>query len=605
MNLVAQGILDQLKAPDRRDISAWAVGNVVLPHSKRAREWSEDTAYWLIEPLNAIPHCEAVSVCKPTQTGGTTLYEVFLTWLVANAPSDAALMGQTDSDAEYLFRAKLLPTLKTSPATAALLKQVHRNDVTKNRLDLGSMSLRIHGPGKNSMQSASLEVILLDEAWLFPLGTILEILERTSTREATRKIVTVSQAGEELLDKKRKPQWDEWGQWWHRGTQEVFQACCPYCGSYFEPTTACFKHDPEARDVQTKDYDWTKVRETTHLETPCCKKRINNDPRNRRSLSASGKYVQTNPNPSPRHRSFRYSSWVVYWQDWGSLLEQFLRAKEALKSGNIESLKIWTQKKEARWWTVKDQEIPSFKERKLFGYKMEDYKEGQIYEGSIKRLISVDMQADCYKLLIRDFKLGGGSRLIFQKTVKDWTDIAYYQTVYRIKPFHVAIDAGNWSQAVYKECADRQWIALVGSGTKAWSHIDKATKQQTIRPYSPARQGRVASAPRRAEWQGGRKAKPVACWYYEWSNLYFKDWLSRLAAGQGVEWEYADDVEQEYIWSLDSEARRIGPDGKPKWQRIGNRANHYWDCECMILVLASIIGGVFVDVPQTDEETGD
>ena len=599
MNLVAQGILDQLKSPDRRSISSWAVGNVVLPHSKRAREWAEDTAYWLIEPLNSIPHCEAVSVCKPTQTGGTTLYEVFLAWLVANAPSDAALMGQTDSDAEYLFRAKLLPTLKASPATAALLKQVHRNDVTKNRLDLGSMSLRIHGPGKNSMQSASLEVILLDEAWLFPLGTILEILERTSTREATRKIVTVSQAGEETLDKNKRPSYDEWGQWWHRGTQEVFQVLCPNCQSLFEPATSCFRHDEAARDAQTKEYDWVKVRETTHLETPCCKTRIANDPRNRRSLAASGTYVQTNPNPSPRHRSFRYSSWVVYWQDWGALLEQFLRAKEALKQGNIEPLKIWTQKKEARWWTVKDQEVPSFKERKMFGYKMSDYLQGETYQDSLMRVMTVDMQADCFKVVVRDLRAGGGSRLIYQGTVKDWSEIAHLQAQYRIKAYHVGVDAGNWSQAVYKECAERQWIALIGSGGRSWSHIDKATKAQTNRPYSPARQGRVASAPRSG--QGGRPSKPIAAWYYEWSNLYFKDWLSRLVAGQGVEWEYADDVEDEYIQSLDSEARRIGPDGKPKWERIGTRPNHFWDCELMVLVLASIIGGVFLDLPPTDE----
>ena len=222
------------------------------------------------------------------------------------------------------------------------------------------------------------------------------------------------------------------------------------------------------------------------------------------------------------------------------------------------------------------------------------------------RVMAVDMQADCFKVVVRDLKAGGGSRLIYQGTVKDWSEIAHLQAQYRIKAYHVGVDAGNWSQAVYKECAERQWIALVGSGQKAWSHYDKAQKNQTIRPYSPARQGRVAAAPRRAEWQGGRKAKPIACWYYEWSNLFYKDWLSRLAAGQGtVEWEYADDVEQEYIWSLDSEARKIGSDGKPKWERISKRANHFWDCECMILVMATIIGGVFVDVPETDETPED
>jgi hypothetical protein len=271
-----------------------------------------------------------------------------------------------------------------------------------------------------------------------------------------------------------------------------------------------------------------------------------------------------------------------------------------MKAGIIDDYKSFVQQREARWWTIKDQEIPSFKERKTFGYRMTDYaNNGHIFEASIKRLMVVDMQTDCFKVLVRDFCEGGASRLIYQGTVRDWSDIAWLQAQYRIQDYHVAVDAGNWSQAVYKECAERKWVALIGSGGKSWVHTDKATKKATNRPYSPARQGRVASAPRKQ--QGGRPAKMQAAWFYEWSNLFFKDWLSRLASGQAVTWEYADDVEDEYIQSLDSEVRKVGPDGKPKWEKVGSRPNHFWDCECMSLVLASIIGGVFVDAPETNQ----
>jgi phage terminase large subunit GpA-like protein len=599
MSEFAQGILGQLKEPDNRTISEWAVGNVILPHSKRAREWSEDTAYWLIEPLNAIPENEAVSLCKPTQTGGTTLYEVFLSWLIANSPADAAMMGQTDTDAEYLFRAKILPTLKASPATADLIAAVGRNDITKNRLELGTMSFRIHGPGKNSLQSASVEILLLDEAWLFPLGTILEILERTSTKEATRKIVTVSQAGEQT-EKGGVQQWDEWGAWWHRGTQEVYRVVCPHCGERFEPATELFKAADDARDPQSKEWDWKKVRETAHCETPCCKTKIENTPTNRRSLSASGRYFPTNLNPAPRHRSFRYPSWVVYWQDWGSLLEMFLRAQEALKRGNIEPLKIWTQKKEARWWTIKDQEIPSFKERKFFGYKTKEFTQGEVWQESSLRLMAVDMQADCFKCAIRDFRPGGDSRSLGSWTVKDWGEVAQLQARYRVPAYRVAVDAQNWTQDVYRQCATRKWVALHGSSGKSWQH-NAPGGQRVARPFSPVRQGRVAvHTPKES---GGRPGKPASAYSYEWSNLFFKDWLSRLVAGQGAAWEYPDDASDEYIAALDSEARKVGKDGKPLWEKIGQRPNHFWDCECMTLVLASIIGAadpqlaVFAEAP--------
>lgn len=594
---LAAGVLDQLREPDRRTISSWAVGNVTLPHSKRAREWREDTAYWLVEPLNAIQANEAVSLCKPTQTGGTTLYEVFLCWLLANAPADAALMGQTDEDAKYLWRSKLLPTLKASPATAPLVAAAKRWAITTTEAAFGPMTVRIHGPSVNSMQSASVEVLLLDEAWLFAPGTILELRERTSTREATRKIITVSQAGEEKKDRNGQPVWDEWGAWWHAGTQEVYQVVCPHCGSRFEPATEHFRADPAARDATTRQWDWTAVRRTVHLETPCCKRIIPNSPAGRRALSATGKYFATNPNPTPRHRSFRYSSWVVYWQDWGSLLEQFLRAQDARRMGDIEPLRIWTQKKEARWWRIKDTELPSFKERKVFGYTMAALAGGETPEDTLERLMLVDMQAACWKVLVRDFRQGGASRLVFQGEAKTWGEVAQLQTRYRVKKLRVGVDAQNWTQEVYRECAARGWVALHGSHSKGWQH-PKITAQP---PFSPPRRGRVAVATPSAS--GGRPSArgASACYFYEWSNLYFKDWLSRLVAGVGLDWEYADDVSDEYVQSLDSEARKIGADGKPLWVKIGSRPNHFWDCECMALVLASIIPGIFAAAPEATD----
>lgn len=589
MSEIAQGILEHLKEPDRQPIADWAVGRVTLPHSKRAREWQTDTAYWLIEPLNAIPFCEAMSLCKPTQSGGTTCYEVFLAWVIANCPADVSMMGQTDDDAKDIFRSKILPTLKASPATAALLAAAGRNDITKDRMDLGTMSFRVHGPGRNSMQSASVEILLLDEAWLFPFGVILEILERTSTREATRKIVTVSQAGEEKTDKNGKPCWDEFGGWWHRGTQEIFQVVCPHCATRFEPMTAHFKTADDARDPASKEWKWDTVRKTAYLETPCCKLPLQNTPTNRRALSASGKYIQTNQNPAPRHRSFRYSSWVVYWQDWGSLLEMFLRAQDALKQGNTEPLKIWTQKKEARWWMLKDQEIKSFKERKFFGYKLTEFADGCAWEDSLLRLMAVDMQTDCFKVAIRDFQLGGKSRLVYQGTVRRWEDVAAVQARFRIPPARVGVDAQNWTQEVYRQCANRGWIALHGSSQRSWKHTDPRTKETMSRGFSPATLGRVAIATPGKNGKPG-KSKASSCFYFQWSNLFFKDWLSRLINGQAVEWEYADDVDEEYIEALDSEARKTGADGKPKWETIGKRRNHFWDVECMLLVMASVIG---------------
>jgi hypothetical protein len=591
MNEVAAGILSQLKQPDRREISEWAVGNVIMPDSKRSREWREDTAYWLIEPLNAIPFNEAVSVCKPTQSGGTVIYIVFLLWLVANSPVDCALMGQTDPDAEYLLKAKILPALRSSPATAALMAALGRNDVTKSYVDLGTMTFRIHGPGKNSTQSASLEVLMLDECWLFPLGTILEILERTSTREATRKIVAVSQAGEEMRDRKGDPCWDEWGNWWHRGTQEIFHVRCPSCSSYFEPLTSHFTAAPEARHEETHEWNWNLVRKTVRLTTPCCNHVIRNTPGNRRDLSASGKYIATNPNPAPRHRSFRYSAWVVYWQDWGGLLEMFLRAQVALLQGNVEPLKIWTQKKESRWWLLKDQQVPILNTRPEFGYALATYEphpDGTVprWEHEKHRVGHADVQANCFKVVFRAFAVDGSSRQLWSGTLPSYEAVEAKRKDYRIPKALLGIDANEWTQSVYARARKYGWTVLHGLHVKGFTRVHNGKKMNL--PWE-AMEGRLAF--RRRGDAGARG--------FNFSNRRYKDQLSQLIGGRGVLWAHPDDVSEEYLRSLESEVKNE----KGDWVEA-HPDNHHWDNEVGCLVMASLPGVDILVYDEPDEQEG-
>lgn len=604
MNDLAIGILSKLKVPDRRSIAEWAEGNVILPSSKRSPGvFRADTAPWLIEPLNSVRDTTLTSLLKTTQGGGTVLGEVALTYWTAEAPADTAIVAQTDDDAEKLFREKFLKTLKASPATAALFAKLPRHAIRKDSVALPSMSIAIHGPGEKSTQSASLERVIVDEVWLLRLlakSALQNMRERGTASPATFRLVCISQAGEEIQDKKGNPVQAEWQEHWESGTRELWHFRCPNCGERFEPLTEHFSA-PDSKDENGQRI-WAKVAANTILTTPCCSHVIRDTETNRRALATGGKYIQTNPNPMPGHRSFHFPCWTVYWQSWGDLLIQFFRAQDAFKRGDISLLRDWRMKKEAKFMTLKEQEVPSFLERKFFGYKMADFAGGIAWEGALLRLMSVDMQTDCFKCLIRDIQPGGSSRLIWQGSVKTWGDVAALQARYRVPDYRVGVDSSNWQQEVWRECATRKWLALEGSPSKRWRHV--SGKSTIFRPFSPVRSGRVAIARKAA---GGRPAQPAKAFVYEWSNLYFKDWLSRLIAGQGLQWEYADDVEEEYIQALDSEARRTGADGKPKWERVGKRPNHFWDCECMILAMAQIIGAmkpdlaVFAEMPVEDD----
>jgi hypothetical protein len=96
------------------------------------------------------------------------------------------------------------------------------------------------------------------------------------------------------------------------------------------------------------------------------------------------------------------------------------------------------------------------------------------------------------------------------------------------------------------------------------------------RPYQPAKVIQVGAQ---------------SCKLYVFSNLVFKDSLSRLRrAGHHT---YAEDAGDEYRKQMQSEHRTKNNNGTPIWIPIGDRANHLWDCEVMGILpamMAKLIG---------------
>ena len=69
-----------------------------------------------------------------------------------------------------------------------------------------------------------------------------------------------------------------------------------------------------------------------------------------------------------------------------------------------------------------------------------------------------------------------------------------------------------------------------------------------------------------------------------WSNLNVKDTLARIRRNQnpenGATWEVPTDISEDYLKQMESE-HRIKKGNSWIWEQIGNRPNHYLDCEAM------------------------
>ena len=78
-----------------------------------------------------------------------------------------------------------------------------------------------------------------------------------------------------------------------------------------------------------------------------------------------------------------------------------------------------------------------------------------------------------------------------------------------------------------------------------------------------------------------------------WSNLACKDTLSRLRRNQdperGPTWELPSDIDADYLAQMQSEHRVKEKSGKWVWKQIGDRKNHYHDCDSMSVAAAYML----------------
>jgi hypothetical protein len=149
-----------------------------------------------------------------------------------------------------------------------------------------------------------------------------------------------------------------------------------------------------------------------------------------------------------------------------------------------------------------------------------------------------------------------------------------------VSDFFVFVDSGDGpnTDTVYRMCAKYAWNATKGSGQNEfpWRIQTPYGIKVAYRPYARAKVIQVGQ---------------TSCKLYLFSNLYFKDSISRLRrAGHHT---YPEDAGDEYRKQMQSEHRTRQANGQAIWLPIGERANHLWDAEVIGMVpalMAKLIG---------------
>jgi hypothetical protein len=558
-----------------------------IPYSPMPGRFRSDNSPHIREVMEALvdPRVRLVSIIAAVQASKTTAPELTLCYIISNLPGPTLWLDQTDEDAKDQSESRLQKLFdECEPVKRLFPRNRHQKRNTTVHFANG-MTLWILGANnKTNLQRRSIRWLIGDETWRWQSGHMAEAEARVTAFGWLGKCIFMSQGGEEDDDTHRKFATTDMREW---------TFACPCCGHRQAYEWDNVEWSKDAKD-ENEEYDFRRIHETTVLVCTACGERIEDTDEKRKKLNSSGKFVPQNPRASRENVGFHWNSLAT--MSWGKLAELYLRAKQAARKGDTSLLQQFYQKRLALPWR---EYFEDFKlEITTSGYGMGELwaeeavvdRSGRILDPAETqstignpqsaiplRILTVDCQMDHFFAVVRSWTASGSSRLVWCEKLLTWDDIDALQERFEIHSNLVFVDAGNATYEVYRQCAKRRWIALIGDRRATFVHKVKNGKSLQ-RFYSPRRKVSISSRQH--------------CYIHYWSNLNIKDTLARLRRNQdpdaGPTWEIPDDVPEEYLAQMESE-HRIKKNDRWIWEQIGSRPNHLFDCESMQAAAATML----------------
>jgi phage terminase large subunit GpA-like protein len=568
MSALAQGIRDGIKLAFSGTILDWAETNVRFPSSDRASRFDRQVAPWMNDVLLAVTNDADTQVFLRASTGAgkTTMMETLACFIVAQKPGPTLFVGQTDDMVKDWTESRLLPIFRECEPVRELFPQ-DRHALRKTTILFPHMVLFAGGANMTNLQEKSMRYCIGDEVWRWKDGMIKELKARHHDRW-NRKTFLCSQGWSSEDESERE---------WDSGTREVWGWTCPKCNEWQRYIFDAIKFD------QIKNTDgemqWDLVQDSVKMTCEHCEAEFADTAANRRELSSAASFRALNPNPVRGHRSFEVPAYAVWWIPWFSIVKEFLEATDAKSNGNLEPLKQFVQKRKAQTW--QEEVVSDLPEISAGDFAKVDYFDGQKIDAEHRRFLCVDKQRDHFWFVIRAFRVDGSSMLLAEGKILTWDAIQTLQAQYKVNPRAVVIDAGYDTPLVYEQCARNGWTASHGSGQDGFYHMDNGRR---IRKFVSKIETAVAGSDN------------LRAFYFFFSNEGIKDKLSALRQPDAApKWETPRDASNDYRAQMVAEMKKDVINGKTKqieqrWVKIGGRANHLWDCECIALASAMLAG---------------
>jgi phage terminase large subunit GpA-like protein len=372
------------------------------------------------------------------------------------------------------------------------------------------------------------------------------------------------------------------------------------CGHEQQLKWEAVKYDTEFRDKEKVD--------SQQRGRPCwvscvvCQKAHEDSPQVRRHIIERGHWQSQNPNPQPGVVSYHWNALLPPWVRWQDLVDEWTRANELKKLGNIEPLKIFICESLGEPWEDRADQQTMTVRMNLLRSRMRQYDGADPWDGEAKhprlghrqRFIGADVQSDVIYWRARQFGRGGESRGVAFGRVFTFDELEQVRRDLQVPSHYLFVDSGFRTQEVYRACARWGWAACKGED-KEW--FSKATAKGSIRNvFNQSR-----AVPHSETGAAYSNEIPL----FIWSNPSVKDMLELYITGEAGEWtveRLSGTNAEEYLLQVIGEERRKIVNNKTGaaeyvWHKIHD--DHWRDCELMILV-AAMASGVLAsgDNPQ-------
>jgi hypothetical protein len=579
-------------------------GALRIPSSTRYPVYIAEESPWLLEPLRAMsdPAIRRVDVRGSAGSAKSLIAEMHLAWCIECDAGMYYMVAQSDPDAADWLEDRIAPMLKENE----FLNRKMPNDRHKQRVQkivLPSMSFYCVGANLSNAQSKRVKYLTMDEPHMYRPG-IMSAFEKRVEGVRNSKILTLS-TGSVLGDESDTA--------FLSGSCEEWEVPCPHCNQFQRMTDdkdrLRFPRN-EQTITESGEWLWSAILPLVTYNCLHCGTDWDASETARRSQALRGRFVRTNLSAPAHHRSFHWEATAIHYFDLGSILMEKIKASRAAKSGSIEPLRDYIQKRRALAWDESPSDDASQVEfeRIKGGYLKRD-----LFDGELGRFLCIDNQAGRASkgegahrwYVCRAFGVSE-SRVIDEGRIVSWEELEELRIQLGVEPIRVLVDIAYDTQAVQEVCVRYGWQGLWGDTTnrRDFPHHELFNGQRVVRkyPFSSVNIGHSGL---------GKSGQIRQARYYFWCNEPIKNMYHRMRGGMSsYRLTVPQDVSNEYQQQTSVEFKRQEVDKagnkRWRWKVAHKKANHLLDCDQMTIVGALLdprLRGILLSGESLSEAT--